>query len=181
MFAIPVNIGMLSYAAVGGSLVPYFAGCGFAEGDAALLAGPLLAIPNLIGKLGFGRIADTRLGPLRTFVAVFAVLAVSMVLFNLAAVNGRGGGGGGGGGSGEGTRGKEGEEASLLLVGAATVLFGAGYGGFIAMQHTSTMHVFGLERYGAAMGILQGLVILPAIGGPLLTGTPHDTMRWATT
>ena len=142
LFAASCNIGQLCYAAVGGSLVPYFTGTGFSEGDAALLAGPLLAAPNLVGKLGFGRLSDGDKtgGPLQTFQLVFVVLTLALVMFNLAALasssSNRGGGGGSMGGGGT-------TEPSLALVAVATVLFGAGYGGFIAMQHTATMAVFG--------------------------------------
>ena len=43
------------------------------------------------------------------------------------------------------------------------------------------MHVFGLENYGRGMGIIQGMVILPAICGPMLLVlqyTPLYTPFW---
>ena len=68
LVAVACNIGQLSYAAVAGSLVPYYAELGFDAQTAALLAGPLTAAPNLFAKLGFGRLSDTWLGPCRAFV-----------------------------------------------------------------------------------------------------------------
>ena len=175
LFAAACNFGQLCYAAVAGSLVPYYADNHFSEKDAALLAGPLLAVPNLIGKLGFGRLSDSRLGALRTFQIVFVVLSLSLMLFNLAALTSEDASAGSTGGE----KIPQQQQPSLVLVAAATVLFGSGYGGFIAMQHTATMNAFGMERFGTAMGAIQGLVIVPGIGvsaaATMLYNTIHDT------
>lgn len=64
--------------------------------------------------------------------------------------------------------------AELFLFGTGAALFGAGYGGFIALQHTTVMSVFGMEAYGRAMGTIQGIVILPGVFGPVLMGGVRD-------
>ena len=178
LFAAACNCGQLCYAAVGGSLVPYYANIGFSEKDAALLAGPLLAVPNLIGKLGFGRLSDSGKtgGPIRTFQIVFVVLTLAVVLFSLVALTSDGGDGGSMSGSMSGnmsgnittvqlfSMSDSGGGPSVVLVAAATILFGAGYGGYISMQHTAAMDAFSIEKFGTAMGTIQGLVVIPGIG-----------------
>lgn len=60
------------------------------------------------------------------------------------------------------------------MFGTGAALFGAGYGGFIALQHTTVMSVFGMDAYGRAMGTIQGIVILPGVFGPVLMGSVRD-------
>ena len=96
--------------------------------------------------------------------ADFAVLALALVLFNLAASNT----------SKQTANDSVGANLQLLLVGAGTILFGAGYGGFIALQNATVVDVFGLKSFGSAMGIIQGLVVFPGVLGPMMTGALHD-------
>ena len=186
LVATACNIGQLSYAAAGGSLVPFLAESGLQPSDAALLAGPVVAIPNILGKLGFGRLADSCLGPPFTFSIVFGVLALSLALFALVASSTPL--------AADGSGGEEEESSRLLLLGSGTVLFGCGYGAFIAVQHTvslptssfgrgsnplelldqTVMHVFGFDGFASAMGCIQSLVIIPGLAGPVLTGVLHD-------
>jgi hypothetical protein len=44
-----------------------FAESGFSSSSAALLAGPVTAVPNTLGKLMLGRLADTKLGTKTSF------------------------------------------------------------------------------------------------------------------
>ena len=133
LVATACNIGQLSYAAAGGSLVPFLAESGLQPSDAALLAGPVVAIPNILGKLGFGRLADSRLGAPFTFAIVFGVLAISLALFALVASMPP---------AADGSGGEEEESSRLLLLGSGTVLFGCGYGAFIAVQHTVSLNAW---------------------------------------
>ena len=101
---------------------------------------------------------------------VFSMLTLSLLTFNLSTAANSGDNLGSAHLQAE----RERSGAQGFLFGLGATLFGAGYGGFIALQHTTVMSVFGMEMYGQAMGIIQGLVILPGVLGPVLMGGVRD-------
>lgn len=121
----------------------------FAEqsGAGPVAAGALVGIigaASVVGRLALGPVAD-RVGLFRTYRWCFAAIGVSFALWFWP----------GGGYPG-------------LLVHA--IVFGVGYGGYVALLPVLVARRFGLGRLGGLLGVLYTSHVLGAGLGPLATG-----------
>ena len=122
---------------------------GVSEVAAATLVGIIGGV-SVIGRLGLGALAG-RVGTLRLFLASFALMAVSHLLWLVA------------GGS-----------FPLLALYAASL--GFGYGGFIALSPAVVAEVFGLEGLGGVIGTLYTAAAVGSLAGPPIAGVLFDSI-----
>ena len=132
-----------------GLFVPFVFIAPFAEeqgstGFAAALLVGLIGGSSVIGRLAIGGIAS-RYGTTRLYRGCFLVMALSQLIWLL------------GGG-----------QYGLLVVFA--LVFGAGYGGFIALSPAVAADRFGLKGLGGLLGTLYSAAGIGSLGGPPLAG-----------
>ena len=116
---------------------------GIDEVPAALLVG-LIGGSSVVGRLALGTLAD-RLGAVRLFLTSFVVLAASHVIWLVA-----------------------GDSYGLLV--CYSLVFGLGYGGFIALAPAVVAEVFGLEGLGGMIGTVYTAAAVGALSGPPIAG-----------
>jgi predicted MFS family arabinose efflux permease len=124
-------------------LPAYAESSGVAPVTAAGLVG-LVGAASVVGRLALGWVAD-RLGLFQTYQACFVAIGASFLLWLWP-----------GGGY------------PALVVHA--VVFGVGYGGFVALLPGIVAQRFGIERLGGLLGILYTSHVFGAGLGPLATG-----------
>jgi MFS family permease len=127
-------------------LAPYARDHGFSDGFGALLVG-LIGVGSTVGRLLLGGSAD-RVGRRFALGATFIAMALTLS-FWLAAT----------------------EQWSLALF---ALLFGAAYGGFVALVPALTADYFGGKSMGAILGALYTAAALGALLGPVLAGAVYD-------
>jgi len=126
---------------------------GTAEVAAASLVG-VIGGASVAGRLGLGALA-VRVGATRLYVASFAVMAASFLLW-LAA----------------------GDSYAMLAVYA--VVLGIGYGGTIAIGPAVVAERFGMEGLGGVLGTFYTSAALGALVGPPLAGFVIDRASYET-
>lgn len=127
-------------------IVPYATDHGLTEFTGAVILGAIGA-GSVGGRLALGGSAD-RLGRRRALAASFLLMA-AMLVWWLAAT-----------------------QAWSLLVFA--VLFGIGYGGFVALIPALTSDFFGVRHTGALIGLLYTGAAIGSLVGPTLAGVAFD-------
>ncbi|HZT65326.1 MAG TPA: MFS transporter [Acidimicrobiales bacterium] len=135
-------------------LVPYAHGRGMSRVAAASLVG-LVGASSTVGRLALGPVAE-RAGLLRSYRACFVVLGGSFLFWLV------------------------GRSALWLIVFA--LVFGLGYGGFIALSPAVAAELFGVRGLGGVLGVLYSGAGLGALVGPPLAGLVIDvtgSYEWA--
>ncbi len=115
----------------------------------------LVGAGSVLGRIGLGWLAD-RGGRMMTLRGCFLLIAVACVLW-LAAER-------------------------YWLVAVFALLFGVGYGGFVALMPAVAAEVFGAAALGGTIGALYTSGAVGALVGPPLAGLTideTDTYRWA--
>lgn len=120
---------------------------GIAEVPAAWLVG-LVGGFSVVGRLGLGAMAD-RFGAVRLYLGSFSVIAGSQLIWLVAGSN------------------------YPLLVTYA-MIYGIGYGGFIALSPAVVADVFGLEGLGGMIGTLYTGAAIGSFTGPPVAGWVID-------
>jgi MFS family permease len=121
-------------------------------GVPAVAAASLVAVigaASVAGRLVLGTVAE-RWGLLRTYRACFAAVGASFVLWLWG--------------------------ASYPGMVMQAIVFGLGYGGFVALVPLVTARRFGVDRLGGLLGVLYTSHVVGAGLGPLVTGLLVD--RW---
>lgn len=147
---------LLLYAAIGAlsfplfvpfvHLVPFARDLGISPATAVLLAS-FIGIGSIVGRFGLGTIAD-RLGRRATMTAMFLGLTI-MLAFWLVSGN-------------------------AWMIGAFALLYGACYGGFVALVPAVIIDYLGTRSAGAIIGALYTSVAPGALIGPPLAGYAYD-------
>jgi len=129
-------------------ITPFAEGQGHSSFNAALLVG-LIGGASVVGRLAIGGIA-ARYGAVRLFRLCFMVMAGSQIIWVVAD-----------------------DSYALLIIFA--VLFGCGYGGFIALSPAVAAERFGLKGLGGVIGTWYSAAAFGALGGPPLAGWIIDS------
>ena len=119
---------------------------GFSDGFGALLIG-LIGIGSTAGRLFLGGWAD-RFGRRKALIATFATMGL-VLLFWLAAT----------------------DRWSLAVF---ALVFGAAYGGFVALLPALTADYFGTRNTGGILGALYTAAGIGALVGPVVAGAMYD-------
>ncbi|MCW5772068.1 MAG: MFS transporter [Rhodospirillaceae bacterium] len=127
-------------------LVPFARDRGIAGGTAVLIAS-LIGIGSILGRFGLGSIAD-RLGRRVTLAAMFLGLTI---MFGVWAVS-----------------------SAAWQLAAFAVIFGACYGGFVALMPAVIIDYLGPRNAGAIIGALYTSVAPGTLIGPPLAGYAYD-------
>ena len=127
-------------------LVPYARDLKISEATALLLAS-LIGIGSIIGRFGLGSVAD-RLGRRPTLVAMFFGMTLMLGLWLIATT------------------------AWQLAIFA--VVFGACYGGYVALMPSVIIDYLGTRNAGGIIGILYTSVAPGTLLGPPLAGYAYD-------
>jgi MFS family permease len=127
-------------------LAPYARDHGFSDGFGAFLVG-MIGVGSTAGRLGLGGSAD-RLGRKTSLVGTFIAMGISLVGW-LGAT----------------------EAWSLILF---ALVFGAAYGGFVALVPALAADYFGGRNMGGILGILYTAAGVGALFGPVLAGAVYD-------
>lgn len=127
-------------------IVPFARDLGISQETAVLLAS-LIGIGSIAGRFGLGSIAD-RLGRRATMTAMFMGLT-AMLAFWLAAGN-------------------------VWLLGIFALVYGACYGGFVALVPAVIIDYLGTRNAGAIIGALYTAVAPGTLVGPPLAGYAYD-------
>ncbi len=128
-------------------LAPYARDNGFTDGFGAFLIG-LIGVGSIVGRLVLGGSAD-RIGRRRALGGTFVAMAVCLTWW-LAST-----------------------EAWSLIIFA--LVFGAAYGGFVALLPALAADYFGGRSMGAILGILYSSAAVGALFGPTLAGAIYDS------
>ncbi len=147
---------LLLYAAIGAlslplfvpfvHLVPFARDLGISQGTAVLLAS-FIGIGSIAGRFGLGTIAD-RLGRRTTMSAMFLGLT-AMLAFWLVSGN-------------------------AWMIGVFALVYGACYGGFVALVPAVIIDYLGTRSAGAIIGALYTSVAPGTLIGPPLAGYAYD-------
>ena len=142
-----------------GLFVPFVFIASYAEerGTSAFWASALIGIlggSSVLGRLGLGVIAD-RLGAVRLFRMAVVTIAVSHLIWLTA-----------------------GDRYWQLLV--YVIVFGAGYGGFIALSPVIVAERFGLGSLGGVLGTLYTSAAFGVLAGPPVAGVFRDQFGYST-
>lgn len=135
-------------------LVPFAEENGVGKVAAASLVG-IVGASSIVGRLALGLLAD-RVGSVRMYRATFLVIASSYGLWLATS------------------------EYAVLV--AFTVVFGAAYGGFIALSPAVMAELFGTAAMGRVVGVLYTSAGIGALVGPPAAGFVIDatgSYRWA--
>lgn len=127
-------------------LAPYARDHGHSDVTGAVLVG-LIGAGSAAGRLVLGGTAD-RVGRRRSLGAAFAGMALMLVWWLGA--------------------------TSVWALAAFAVLFGACYGGFVALLPALTSDYFGGRNAGAILGVLYTAAGIGALAGPYLAGRFYD-------
>lgn len=127
-------------------LAPYARDHGLSSGFGALLIG-LIGVGSTVGRLVLGGSAD-RIGRRQALAGTFAAMGLALLGW-LAA-----------------------EDAWSLAIFA--LVFGAAYGGFVALVPALTTEYFGVRNAGGIIGVLYTGAAVGALLGPTLAGAIYD-------
>lgn len=142
-----------------GLFVPFVFITGYAEDRgtspfaAAVLVG-LIGGASVVGRLAIGGIAD-RFGAARLFRACFMVMATSMLLWLLS-------------------------DGTYWILVTFAVIYGSGYGGFIALSPAVAASKFGLQGLGGVLGTWYTAAAFGSLGGPPIAGWIIDSSNYET-
>lgn len=132
-------------------ITPYAEDEGNSSFAAALLVG-LIGGASVVGRLAIGGIAN-RYGAARLFRVCFLVMALSQLIWLFA-----------------------GTQYGVLVVFA--LIFGSGYGGFIALSPAVAAARFGLKGLGGVLGTWYSAAAFGSLGGPPIAGWIIDTFSY---
>jgi len=132
-------------------ITPYAEDNGNSSFNAALLVG-VIGGASVIGRLAIGGIAN-RFGASRLFRICFLIMSFSQLIWLFA-----------------------GNTYALLVVFA--VIYGTGYGGFIALSPAVAATRFGLKGLGGVLGTWYSAAAFGSFGGPPLAGWLIDTFNY---
>ena len=120
----------------------------FSRGAASAVA---MGIPlgSLVGRLGFGWLADHAVKR-RVMAVAYLLQGAGMLVFATT----------------------DSPWQAVLFV----VVFSAGWGGAIPLLPTLQAEYFGLRAFGGIQGLLSGVATLGAFGGPVCAGVVYDAM-----
>lgn len=127
-------------------LVPYAHDAGYSEAQGVALVS-LLGLGSLLGRFVIGGVAD-RLGHMRSLVALAAGLGAMFLLWWIA--------------------------DSYFLLAIFAVVFGALYGGYVALSPTICMDLFGARNVAGIIGCLYTAAGLGTLIGPTVAGAAYD-------
>jgi MFS family permease len=154
--ALSVKPFLLLYAAIGAlsfplfvpfvHLVPFARDLGIAPATAVLLAS-LIGIGSIAGRFGLGAIAD-RLGRRATMTAMFLGLTIMLAFWLVS--------------------------GDAWMIGLFALVYGACYGGFVALVPAVIIDYLGTRSAGAIIGALYTSVAPGALAGPPLAGYAYD-------
>ncbi|MEJ2739045.1 MAG: MFS transporter [Dehalococcoidia bacterium] len=130
-------------------VMPYLNTTGIARSLSSLVASTIPVV-SILGRLSFGWFGD-RFDKRWTMAAGFALLSISMLLFNAVASTGR------------------------WLIIPFIILCGFGYGGPIPLLAGIVREYFGRKRLGTILGFVMGVMLLGSIIGPPMAGWIFDT------
>lgn len=146
---------MFSVTAIMVHMIPFLEEMGVSKAAAASTV-TVLAVASLVGRLGFGYLAD-RYPKHLMLAASLAIMAVGMPI--LAVVDG------------------------LLLGIVAMLVIAPGFGGVIPVRPALLVDYYGTKQFGTVNGICQFLITFGAFGGPWFVGLMVDrtgsyTVAW---
>ena len=127
-------------------IVPFARDLGISQGTAVLLAS-LIGIGSILGRFGLGTVAD-RLGRRATMTAMFLGLTLMLALWLVS--------------------------SNAWLIAIFAVVYGACYGGFVALVPAVIIDYLGTRNAGAIIGALYTSVAPGALIGPPLAGYAYD-------
>lgn len=127
-------------------IVPFARDLGITQGTAVLLAS-LIGIGSIVGRFGLGAIAD-RLGRRATMTAMFLGLTAMLALWLVS--------------------------SDAWMIGIFALVYGACYGGFVALVPAVIIDYLGTRSAGAIIGALYTSVAPGALIGPPLAGYAYD-------
>jgi MFS family permease len=127
-------------------IVPFARDLGISQGTAVLLAS-LVGVGSIAGRFGLGTVAD-RLGRRATMLATFLGLTLMLAFWLLA--------------------------ANVWLLAIFALVYGACYGGFVALVPAVTIDYLGPRNAGAIIGALYTCVAPGTLLGPPLAGYAYD-------
>ena len=134
-------------------LVAYSVDERHAEGTGVFLIA-VIGASSLIGRVFLSAAAD-RVGRRNSLAAMYAGMGIGLLLWYLAGV-----------GSGHG----------IIVLTLFAVIFGLGYGGYVAMVAPITAEYFGTEKIGSILGCFMSSIAIGGFFGPWLAGHAFD--RW---
>jgi MFS family permease len=128
-------------------VVPYLEDQGLSGASAALVATfvPLLSV---VGRLGFGRLADVISNKYSLVLAV-VVQTAGLAAFTLA--------------------------PSMWALAVFAIAFGAGMGGMVAVTPAMNRSLYGLRHFGSILGLVFAITAIGGIMGPMLASWVYDT------
>jgi MFS transporter, OFA family, oxalate/formate antiporter len=129
-------------------VMPYLNTAGIARSLSSMVAS-MIPIVSILGRLSFGWFGD-RFDKRRTMATGFALLCVSMLLFNAVASTG------------------------FWLLVPFIILCGFGYGGPIPLLAGIIREYFGRKRLGTILGFIMGITLIGSIVGPPMAGWIFD-------
>ena len=149
------------FAVVGGGLLlvvavvitPYAQDEGHSSLTAALLVG-LIGGASVVGRLAISGIAN-RFGSARLFRICFLVMALSQLIWLFAS-------------------------GTYVLLIIFALIFGSGYGGFIALSPIVAASRFGLKGLGGTLGTWYSAAAFGSFGGPPIAGWLIDSFGYST-
>ena len=134
-------------------LVAYSVDQGLGERTGVYLIAAIGAT-SVIGRV-FLTAASDRFGRRNSLAAMYGGMGVGLLLWFVAGL---------------------GDGASLPVLVLSVVLFGLGYGGYVAMITPTVAENFGTERIGSILGCFMPRIAIGGFLGPWLAGHAHD--RW---
>jgi OFA family oxalate/formate antiporter-like MFS transporter len=134
-------------------LVPYAVDEGLRAGTGVYFIA-VIGASSLVGRVGFTAASD-RLGRRNSLAAMYVGMSAGLLLWYVAALG-------------------VGEPVTVLTLFA--VVFGLGYGGYVAMVGPITAEYFGTEKIGSMLGCFMSSIAVGGFLGPWLAGLAFD--RW---
>lgn len=107
---------------------------------------------SLIGRV-FLTSASDRFGRRKSLAAMYVGMGIGLLLWYVAGV---------------------GSDVSVVVLALSAVLFGLGYGGYVAMIAPIIAEYFGTEKIGSILGCLMSSIALGGFLGPWLAGHAFD-------
>lgn len=141
-----VGLGSITIAAMNVHLIPYLVTVNIPREVAGLIVTGLTLF-SLVGRLGFGWLADFY-NHRYLFAIAYIMMVVGVIIFGSIV------------------------EAWMIIPFLLT--FGVGYGGPIPLRFAIQANYFGRQSFGTILGIMQFLIMLPGVVGPVYAGWIFD-------
>ncbi|HEY41251.1 MAG TPA: MFS transporter [Dehalococcoidia bacterium] len=129
-------------------LMPYLSSVDVDRSDSSIIA-ILVPLASIIGRLGFGWLADRSSRKLVSAVG-FCMMGLGLVCFASVGIIG------------------------FWVLVPFLMLFGIGYGGLNVMRPALVQEYFGRSSFGTIFGIIIGVSMAGSIGGPAVAGWAYD-------